>query len=306
MTSAQLPLADLTPGRAAQSSSGPSREPSKTFSAATAFESASVKSQYADEIWRAKILACICAFALMHSLRPFIQVRQMRISTLLFASFVILIEPLPTRAEQPSGPIDTVAPVSRTKSCGESFPNNSTEEFNRKCIALAGSLAAMRGETLALRMDNGDRKIFENKNGVGKQEGGFGYGLADFYPSTHIFVVCDYGADSGHVTAVDGKTGRQLDFGYAFPQFSLDGNWVLTVEYGGEETNSSFAILDIRGRKPLKVWTSKASKTPLPLKVRFVAWDNDKTIRLASPSRKPVFLIQAADGTWGVSTTPAS
>ena len=230
----------------------------------------------------------------------------MRISILLFASFAILIEPLPTSAEQPSGPIDTVVPVSRTKTCDESFSRNSTEEFNKKCIALAGPLAAMRGGTLVLRMDNGDRKIFENKNGGGAQEGGFGYGLADFHPSTHIFVVCDYGPDSGHVTAVDGKTGRQLDFGYAFPQFSPDGNWVLTVEYGDEGTSSNFTILDVRGTKPLKVWTSKARKTSLPVNARFVAWDNDKTIRLASPSRKAVFLIQAADGTWGVSTTPAS
>jgi hypothetical protein len=33
---------------------------------------------------------------------------------------------------------------------------------------------------------------------------------------------------------------------------------------------------------------------------------DDKTIRLASPGQKPVFLIQAADGTWGVSRKPAN
>jgi hypothetical protein len=231
----------------------------------------------------------------------------MRISIVLFASFIILIDTLlPTRAEQPSGPIDAVAPESKAKTCGESFSHSSTEEFVKKCIALAGPLAAMRGETLVLRMDNGSRKIFDNKNGAGAPEGGFGYGLADFYPSTHIFVVCDYGVDSGHFTAVDGKTGRQLDFGYASPQFSPDGNSVLTIEYGDdEETDSSFAVLDVRGKKPLTVWTSKAGKTPLPAKANFVAWDDDKTIRLASPDQKTVFLIQAADGTWGVDRTPA-
>ena len=231
----------------------------------------------------------------------------MRISTLLFASSIILIDtPSPTGAEQPSGSIDAVAPVSRAKTCGESFSKNSTEEFNKKCVALAGPLATMRGETLILRMDNGSRKIFDNKNGVGAAEGGFGYGLADFYPSTHIFVVCDHGADSGHCTAVDGKTGRQLDFGDAVPQFSPDGDWALTIEYADEGTNSSFAILDVRGKKPLTVWTSKASKAPSLVKARFVAWDDDKTIRLASPGRKSVFLIQAADGTWGVNRTPAN
>ncbi len=229
----------------------------------------------------------------------------MRISVSLFASLIIMLDTvLPTRAEQPAGPINAVAPVSRAKTCGESFSRSSTEEFNRKCIALAGPLAAMRGEALVLRMDDGSRKIFDNKNGVGAREGGFGYGLADFYPSTHVFVVCDYGADSGHSTAIDGKTGHQLDFGYASPHFSPDGNWVLTVEYADEETNSSFALLDVRGKKPLTVWTSKASKKRLPVKADFVAWDDDKTIRLASPRQKPVFLIQAADGTWGVSTTP--
>jgi hypothetical protein len=230
----------------------------------------------------------------------------MRISILLFASFMILVDtPLPTRAEQPAGPVDAAAP-SKAKTCDESFSHSPTEEFVKKCIALAGPLAAMRGETVVLRMDNGSRKIFDNKNGTGALEGGFGYGLADFYPSTHIFVVCDYGADSSHFTAVDGKTDRQLDFGYASPKFSPDGNWVLTIEYSDdEETDSSFAILDVRGKKPLTVWTSKAGKTPLPAKADFVAWDDDKTIRLASPGQKPVFLIQAADGTWGVDRTPA-
>ena len=232
----------------------------------------------------------------------------MRISTLLFASSIILVDaPLPTSAEQPSGPIDAGAPVSRTKTCGESFSKSSTEEFNKKCIALAGPLAAMRGETLVLRMDNGSRKVFDNKNGVGAGEGGFGYGLADFYPSTHMFVVCDYGVDSGHCTAVDGKTGRQPDFGDAVPPFSPDGNWALTVEYADDEgADSSFAILDVRGKKPLAVWTSKARKTSLLVKAKFVAWDDDKTIRLASPGQKPVFLVQAADGAWGVSRKPAN
>src|SRR5258705_13852463 len=105
----------------------------------------------------------------------------MRISILLFASLLILVDTsLPTRAQQPSGPVDTVAPVSRAKSCGESFSRDSTEEFNKKCIALAGPLAAMRGGTLVLRMDDGSRKIFDNKNGFGIEGGGFGYGLGDF------------------------------------------------------------------------------------------------------------------------------
>ena len=230
----------------------------------------------------------------------------MRISILPFASFVILIVTLlPGRAAQPSEAIDAVTPVSRAKTCGESFSINSTEEFVKKCIALAGPLAAMRGETLVLRMDNGSRKIFANKNGSGATVGAFGYGLADFYPSTHIFVVCDYGPDSGHLTAVEGRTGRQLDFGFVFPKFSPDGNWVLTIEYGDEETNSAFAILDVRGNKPRTVWTSKASKTRLPAKSSFVTWDDDKTIRLASPSQKRVFIVQAADGSWGVDRTAA-
>jgi hypothetical protein len=231
----------------------------------------------------------------------------MRLSILLFASFVILIDtPWPTRAEQPAGPGDVVAPPSKAKSCGESFSKRSTAEDVKKCIALAGPLAAMRGETLVLRMDDGSRKIFDNKNGSSAPDGGFGYGLADFYPSTHIFVVCDFGVDSGHCTAIDGKTGRQLDFGDAFPQFSPDGNWALSIESSGdEEPITTFAILDVRGKKPLSVWTSKTSKTRLPAKANFVAWDDDKTIRLASPGKKPVFLVQAADGTWGVERTPA-
>ena len=229
----------------------------------------------------------------------------MRISAALFASLIILIDaPLPSGAGQPSDPTDALSPASRAKTCSESFSQTSTEDFNKKCVALAGALAAMRGETLVLRMDNGSRKILDNKNGLGASEGGFGYGLADFYPSTHIFVVCDYGVDAGHFKAVDGKTGRELDFGYASPQFSPDGNWVLAVEYGDDETDSSFAILDVRGKKQLTVWTSKASKTRLPAKADFVAWTDDKTVKLASSGQEPVFLIQAADGSWSVSKTP--
>lgn len=227
----------------------------------------------------------------------------MRISILLLVSLIILVEaPLPSGAEQPSDPIDASSSTPRAKTCGESFSQSSTEEFNKKCIALAGPLAAMRGETLVLRMDDGSRKVFDNKNGVGASEGGFGYGLADFYPTAHIFVVCDYGVDDGHFKAIYGKTGRDLDFGYAHPHFSPDGNWVLTVEYGDDGvTASSFAILDARGKKPVMVWTSKASKTRLPAKSSFAAWTDDKTIKLASPGPKPVFLTQAADGSWGVS-----
>jgi hypothetical protein len=226
----------------------------------------------------------------------------MRISVFLIAGMIGLVgAPLPAIAEQPSSEIETIAPTSRAKTCKESFSLDSTEAFNKKCVTLAGPSAAMRGGTLVLRMDDGSRKIFDNKNGVGAGEGGFGYGLADFYPSTHIFVVCDYGVDSGHVTAVDGKTGRQLDFGYAFPQFSPDANWVLVVDFGGEDTDSNFAILDVRGKKPLRVWTSKASKTRLPAKAQFAAWVDDKTIRLSSARQEPVFLIHAADGTWRIS-----
>jgi hypothetical protein len=230
----------------------------------------------------------------------------MRISILVFAGIVMLVgTSLPASAQQPSAPLDRVAPISRAKTCGESFSQDSTEEFNKKCVALAGPLAAMRGQTLVLRMDDGSRKVFDNKKGDGAEQGGFGYGLLDFYPSTHIFVVCDYGVDSGHITAVDGRTGRQLDFGSASPQFSPDGNWALTVEYGDEGRDSSFAILDVRGAKPLKVWTSKASRAPLPAKAKFATWEDDKTIRLSNASQMPMFLIQAADGTWRVNKTPA-
>src|SRR5882757_11288204 len=160
----------------------------------------------------------------------------MRISVLLFATLVILVDAtLTSGAEQVSEPIDTLSPALRARTCSESFSQSSTAEFNSKCVALAGSLAAMRGDALVLRMDNGNRKIFDNKDGDGTSEGGFGYGLADFYPSTHIFVVCDYGVDAGHCKAVDGKTGRVLDFGYAFPKFSPDGNWVLAVEYSNDD-----------------------------------------------------------------------
>ena len=132
--------------------------------------------------------------------------------------------------------------------------------------------------------------------------GGFGYGLADFYPSTHIFVVCDYGADAGQFKAIDGRTGRELDFGYASPHFSPDGNWALTVEYDEDGvTASSFAVLDSRGKKPLTVWASKTSKARLPAKSSFVAWIDDKTIKLAGPDSQTVVLIRADDGRWSVS-----
>ncbi|WFU75740.1 hypothetical protein [Bradyrhizobium sp. CB2312] len=153
-------------------------------------------------------------------------------------------------------------------------------------------------------MDDGSRKIFANNSESGASEGGFGYGLADFYPSRHLFVVCDYGVDAGQCKAIDGRTGREQDFGYALPQFSPDGDWALTVEYDEDGlTASNFTILDARGKKPLAVWTSKASKTRLPAKSKFVAWTDDKTIELANPGQKPVFLIQGPDGRWGVSKT---
>jgi hypothetical protein len=95
---------------------------------------------------------------------------------------------LSINAEQPAK-TTVAAPVPRTRTCGESFSHNSTEEFNKKCVALAGQLAAMRGENLILRIDNGTRKIFSNKDGAAAVEAGYGYGLSDFYPSTHIFVV---------------------------------------------------------------------------------------------------------------------
>jgi hypothetical protein len=78
----------------------------------------------------------------------------------------------------------------------------------------------------------------------------------------------------------------------------------MIIEYGDDETDSSFAILDVRGKKQLTVWTSKARKTRLPAKADFVAWTDDKTVKLASSGQEPVFLIQAADGSWSVSKTP--
>jgi hypothetical protein len=229
----------------------------------------------------------------------------MRIPVFPFASLIILTgSPSSISAQQAAEPTGAAAPMPRAKTCGESFSRSPTDEFNKKCIALAGPLAAMRGEVLVIRMDDGSRRTFDNKNSEGASVSAFGYGLADFYPETHIFVVCDYGPDSGHSLAIDGRTGRQLDFGYKFPQFSPDGNWVLTIEYSGEdETDSNFAILDIRGKKPLTIWKSQTSKTHLPAKADFVAWDDNNTIRLTSPSQKPVFLIRTSDGSWSVSKT---
>jgi hypothetical protein len=228
----------------------------------------------------------------------------MRMSVLLLTGLIIPIAAsLPSGAEPLSEPTDAAAP--RAKSCGESFSRSPTEEFNKNCVALAGPLAAMRGEALVIRMDNGNRKIFDNKNGSGASEGGFGYGLADFYPSTHIFVVCDYGVDSGQIKAIYGKTGRELDFGSAFPQFSPDGNSVLAIEYSDDdETGPGFAILDVRGKQQVTVWTSSASKTPLPAKAKFVRWTDDKTIELASSDQTSVFLTEAADGNWNVGKKP--
>ncbi|MBG0812308.1 hypothetical protein IY145_23465 [Methylosinus sp. H3A] len=229
--------------------------------------------------------------------------RRMRIFVLLLTFVILACKPLPTRAE----PTEAAAPVSRAKSCGESIPNTSTEEFNKKCIALAGPLAAMRGGMLVLRMDNGDRKNFNNKDGTGAMEGGYGYGLADFYPSTHIFVVADFGVDAGRIIAVDGRTGRTLDFGYASPHFSPLGNWALTIEYDVDGvTESDFAILDVRGKKPIKIWASKTSKKRLPAKAKFAAWVNDRTISFTSSGQKSVFLFQADNGAWDISTTMPS
>lgn len=191
--------------------------------------------------------------------------------------------------------------MARAKTCSESFSSNSTEEFNKKCVALAGPLAAMRGGALVLRMDDGSRKTFANNKEGGASEGGFGYGLADFYPTRHIFVVCDYGVDAGQCKAIDGRTGREQDFGNAVPQFSPSGDWAFTAEYSEDGVTAS--ILDARGKKPLAVWTSKASKTRLPAQSRFVAWTDDKTIEIASPGQKAMFLIQGPDGRWGVSQT---
>lgn len=163
----------------------------------------------------------------------------------------------------------------------------------------------MRGDTLVLRLDNGRRKIFDNKNGSGADVGAFGYGLADFYPSMHIFVVADHGPDDSHFISIDGRTGRELDFGYASPHFSPDGNLVLAVTYSNDdEIDTEFAILDIRGNKQLTVWTSKASKTPLPAKAKFVAWTDSQTITFTSPGQKLLSLTPTADGAWNVVTAP--
>jgi hypothetical protein len=181
------------------------------------------------------------------------------------------------------------------------------EEFNKKCIALAGPLAAMRGEVLVLRMDDGSRKRFDNKNSLGATVAGFGYGLADFYPSMHIFVVGDYAADSTDFTIVDGKTGRELKLGNAFPQLSPNGNWILAITYSDYEgVDTVFAILDVRDKDPLTVWTSRTSKTPLPAKTDFVAWVDDMKVRLTNPSQKAMFLFRADDGTWRLSPKGAN
>lgn len=222
----------------------------------------------------------------------------MRISIILLVGVIILIDGAVASACRSYEPTAVSMPGPRTKTCSESFSKNSTEEFNRRCVALAGPLAAMRGDALVVRLDNGTRKIFDNKNGHGAIEGGFGYGLADFYPSLRIFVVCDHGADNGHCRAINGKTGRELDFGYKFPQFSPDGNWVLTVT--DNEDGSSFAILDVRGKRPLTIWRSERAKTNLPEKASFVSWTDEKTIEFAGSGGQPVFLVQAADGSWGV------
>lgn len=224
----------------------------------------------------------------------------MRIAVLSLAGLTLLVGPLTAVAEQLSA--DAIPAASRAKSCGESFSQTSTAEFNRQCVALAGPLAAMRGDTLVIRMDDGRRKIFDNKNSSGASVSAFGYGLADFYPATHIFVVCDYGPDSGESKAIFGKSGREINFGYSFPQFSPDGNWVLKIDYGEDETDTKFAILDVRDNKEITVWKSETRKTRLP---RFVAWTDDSTIKFASRDKKQAAVLsRGADGAWSVRKTP--
>lgn len=216
---------------------------------------------------------------------------------LLFASLMVLVDAhQPASAEQFSEQAN--ASASRARTCTEAFSYETTAKFNERCVALAGPLAVMRGGALVLRMDNGSRKIFDNRKGSGALEGGFGYGLADFYPSMRIFVVCDHGADGGQCTAVEGRAGRELDFGNAFPRFSPNGSLVLTEEVGEGET--SFTILDVRGKKQRLIWQSKESKIPLPAKATFAAWIDNKTIKLESPDKKPVVLTEGSDGTWSV------
>jgi hypothetical protein len=235
---------------------------------------------------------------------------ELAVSALFFASAMISIDtPSPARAEQPAETGDATTSASKGKTCGETFDRRSifTEEFNRKCIALAGPLAAMRSETLVLRMDDGSRKKFDNKNSLGATVAGFGYGLADFYPSTHVFVVGDYGADTTDFTIVDGRTGHELNLGSALPQLSPNGNWILAITYSDYEgVDSDFVILDVRDKDPLKVWASRANKPPLPAKTDFVAWVEDTKVRLTSPSQKVMFLFRTDDATWHLSPTGAN
>jgi hypothetical protein len=226
----------------------------------------------------------------------------MRIAVLPLAGLALLVAPLAVVAEQLSRPPDAIPSASGARSCGESFSRSPTAEFNRQCVALAGPFAAMRGDTLVIRMDDGRRKIFDNKNSSGASAGAFGYGLADFYPATHIFVVCDYGPDSGESKAIYGKTGREIDFGSSFPQFSPDGNWVLTIDYGEDEADSSFTILDVRDNKEITVWKSETNKTRLP---PFVAWTNDDTIKFASRDEKEAAVLsRGAGGAWSLRKIP--
>ncbi|MGJ4950602.1 hypothetical protein [Bradyrhizobium sp. HKCCYLS20291] len=223
--------------------------------------------------------------------------------TVLLVSTILLVGAAwPSRAQQASPPSGTASAAVRAKTCEESFSRSPTEEFNKKCIALAGPLAAMRDNTLVIRMDDGSRKTYTTTTDA-IDVGAFGYGLADFYPSLHLFVVCNHRVDDGVCTAVDGRTGRELEFGSAFPHFSPTGRWALAEEYGEEEIDN-VVVHDTSGKQPVKVWSSKENKIQLPAKTKFAGWVDDKTVKLTNADGKPMSIVQAADGRWRISKTP--
>lgn len=168
-------------------------------------------------------------------------------------------------------------------------------EHDKKCVAMAGALAASRDGSLVLRMDDGTRKVFKGGN-----ETGYGYALLDYNPQTHQFVVGDLGDDGGDLFVIDGRTGRKIEVGNAYPSLSPDGRFIF-VEAGdpNDGAPTTFTILDATTTpKAKRLWRASAGKGLLLASATFGAWETNDTVRLDAKDHAPMFVILAADGTW--------